>query len=70
MAPNTGDILFLGRTIMGTKWAFLVLLLLGVNLAKVKKLCVGVGDQANPKAGGAGRIYIDDVQLRKSPPAQ
>jgi hypothetical protein len=55
---------------MGTKWAFLVLLLLGLNLAKVKKLCVGVGDQANPKAGGAGRIYIDDVKLRKSPPAQ
>jgi hypothetical protein len=33
----------------------------GVNLAAVKKLTIGVGDRANPKAGGAGRLYIDDI---------
>lgn len=33
----------------------------GVNLAKVKKLMVGVGDKSNPKPGGAGRIFIDDI---------
>jgi hypothetical protein len=33
----------------------------GVNLAAVKKLTIGVGDRANPKAGGAGRLYLDDI---------
>jgi hypothetical protein len=42
----------------------------GVNLAKVKKLYIGVGDRANPAAGGAGRIYVDDIWLLKSAPAQ
>ena len=37
----------------------------GVNLAKVKKLCLGVGDKANPKAGGTGLIYVDDISLAK-----
>jgi hypothetical protein len=37
----------------------------GVNLAKVKKLYVGVGDRQNPAAGGAGRIYIDDIRVTK-----
>jgi hypothetical protein len=33
----------------------------GVNLAAVKKIVIGVGDQASPKAGGAGMLYIDDI---------
>jgi hypothetical protein len=37
----------------------------GVNLARVKKLCIGVGDQANPKAGGQGLLYLDDISLAK-----
>jgi len=36
-----------------------------VNLAKVKKMYLGVGDRKNPVAGGAGRIYFDDIQLTK-----
>jgi hypothetical protein len=35
----------------------------GVNLAKVKKLVLGVGDRQNPTKGGAGRIYVDDICL-------
>jgi regulation of enolase protein 1 (concanavalin A-like superfamily) len=35
----------------------------GVNMAKVAKLTIGVGDKANPKAGGIGRIYVDDVRV-------
>ena len=42
----------------------------GVNLAKVKKLYIGVGDRKKPAAGGAGRIYIDDIWLLKSAPAK
>ncbi len=33
----------------------------GVNLTAVKKLTIGVGDRANPKAGGAGTLYFDDL---------
>jgi hypothetical protein len=37
----------------------------GVNLATVKKLTIGVGDKASPKAGAAGLIYIDDIGFGK-----
>jgi hypothetical protein len=37
----------------------------GVNLSKIKKLCLGVGDTVDPKAGGKGLIYIDDISLAK-----
>jgi hypothetical protein len=37
----------------------------GVNMAKVKKLYIGVGDKKAPAAGGAGRIYIDDIRVTK-----
>ncbi len=33
----------------------------GVNLAAVKKITIGAGDKANPKAGGAGMLFIDDI---------
>ena len=37
----------------------------GVNLARVKKMYLGVGDRKAPVAGGAGRIYIDDIRVTK-----
>jgi hypothetical protein len=51
-----------------TKWItwripFADLSAAGANLARVKTLRIGVGDRANPAAGGAGRIYVDDVCL-------
>ncbi len=33
----------------------------GVKLTAVKKLILGVGDRANPKADGAGKLYFDDI---------
>jgi hypothetical protein len=33
----------------------------GVKLTAVKKMVVGVGDRANPKADGAGLLFIDDI---------
>ncbi len=33
----------------------------GVKLTTVKKLIIGVGDRANPKADGAGKLFIDDI---------
>jgi hypothetical protein len=40
----------------------------GVNMARVKKLYIGIGDKADPKKGGAGRIYIDDICVTKPAP--
>ncbi len=37
----------------------------GVNLAKVKKITIGLGDKANPAAGGTGLIFVDDIRLAK-----
>ena len=46
-----------------TEWRIALSDLTGINLAAVKKLTIGVGDSANPKAGGAGKLYIDDIQF-------
>jgi hypothetical protein len=35
----------------------------GVNLAAVKKMYIGLGNRVSPKAGGTGKIYIDDIRL-------
>jgi hypothetical protein len=37
----------------------------GVNLARIKKMYLGVGDRAAPVKGGAGRIYLDDICLTR-----
>jgi hypothetical protein len=42
----------------------------GVNLGKVKWLYLGVGDRANPVAGGAGKLYFDDIYLTKPAPQE
>ena len=38
----------------------------GVSVTGVKKMYIGVGDRKNPKAGGAGSLYIDDIRVIKS----
>ncbi len=56
-----------------TQWQIALSDLAGVNLAAVKKLVIGVGDRANPKAPdaqqpsglGAGMLYFDDIQFGK-----
>jgi hypothetical protein len=42
----------------------------GVNMTKVKKMYIGVGDRENPAADGTGKIYIDDIRVTKPAPAQ
>jgi hypothetical protein len=48
-----------------TEWKIPLGSLTDVNLAKVKRLYIGVGDRQAPAKGGAGRIYIDDIRLTK-----
>jgi len=40
----------------------------GVNMARVKKMYIGIGDKGNPQKGGTGRIYIDDICVTKPAP--
>jgi len=35
----------------------------GVNLANVTSITLGLGNRANPTAGGSGMIYFDDIRL-------
>jgi len=35
----------------------------GVNLANVNSITIGLGNSANPIAGGAGMLYFDDIRL-------
>jgi hypothetical protein len=48
-----------------TEWKVPLSSFAGVNLAKVKKLYIGVGDRDAPVLGGAGRIYIDDIRVSR-----
>ncbi|MCP4258458.1 MAG: hypothetical protein GY774_13305 [Planctomycetes bacterium] len=35
----------------------------GVNLANVSSITLGLGNRANPTAGGAGSVFFDDIRL-------
>ncbi len=35
----------------------------GVNLANIERLILGFGDKTNPKSGGMGLVYFDDLRL-------
>ena len=51
------------------EWKIPLSSLTGVNLAKVKKLYIGVGNRKAPAMGGTGTVYVDDVRLTKPPAA-
>ena len=48
-----------------TEWRIPLSSFTGVNTTAVKKLYLGAGNRAKPTAGGAGRIYIDDIRVVK-----
>ncbi|MBN1506677.1 MAG: LamG domain-containing protein [Sedimentisphaerales bacterium] len=58
--------------VTAVKWVewkipFTQLIAANVDLARVKKLYIGVGDRGNPQPGATGRMYIDDICLTRSP---
>jgi hypothetical protein len=67
---KTATVLHPDVAVVGTakwnEWKISLSSLTGVNLAKVKKITIGLGDKADPKAGGAGQIFVDDIRLIKS----
>jgi hypothetical protein len=46
-----------------TEWRIPLSSFTGVNMARVKKLYLGVGSKTNPQPDGAGKIYVDDIQV-------
>jgi hypothetical protein len=40
----------------------------GVNLSSVSSITLGVGDRANPTAGGTGMLFFDDIRLHPPSP--
>jgi hypothetical protein len=36
-----------------------------VNPVKIQTLIIGLGDRSNPKKGGAGLLYIDDIWVTR-----
>ncbi len=51
------------KTAKWIEWKIPLSSFTGVNFAKVKKLYIGVGDRGTPAAGGAGRLFIDDIRV-------
>jgi hypothetical protein len=49
-----------------TQWKIPLSDFAGVNPAKIKKMAIGTGQRTGATAGGAGRIYVDDIQVIKS----
>jgi len=61
------------KVLTATKWVkwkivFRAFTDAGVNMARVKKMYIGVGDRQHPTAGGTGRIYVDDISVTKPAP--
>jgi len=48
-----------------TQWKIPLSSFTGVNPAKIKTLIIGLGDRSNPKKGGAGLLYVDDIWITK-----
>jgi len=48
-----------------TQWKVPLSQFTGVNVGSVKKMYIGVGDRKAPQVGGAGKLFIDDIQVVK-----
>jgi regulation of enolase protein 1 (concanavalin A-like superfamily) len=47
-----------------TQWDIPLSAFTSVNLQSINKLTIGVGDRASTQPGGAGDLYIDDIELK------
>ncbi len=48
-----------------TRWRISLGDFAGVNPARVAKMRIGLGDRRSPTAGGAGRLFIDDIYVTR-----
>ena len=64
--PDPGAIL----AMQWQKWSIQLaeLTVAGINAAAIRKISIGVGDLDNPKPGGIGIIYVDNIRVIQSKP--
>lgn len=48
-----------------TEWKVPLTNFTGVDATAIKKVYLGVGNRAAPKAGGTGKLYLDDIRVVK-----
>ncbi len=49
-----------------TPWQIPLSQFTGVNTSAIEKILIGVGDGKNPQPDGAGKVFLDDIQIIKS----
>ncbi len=42
----------------------------GINLSRIEAMIIGLGNRANPTAGGSGIVYVDDIAFGRPATAQ
>jgi hypothetical protein len=52
-----------------TEWKIPLSDFAGVSMTRIKKVYLRLGDKGSSTPGGAGQIYVDDIQVIKAPPA-
>jgi hypothetical protein len=57
----------IAQTVKWTRWEIPLsqFTAAGVNVARVREIRIGVGNRAQPVAGGAGTIFLDDIRVIK-----
>jgi len=53
-----------------TEWKIPLTDFSGVNVVKVRRIYIRVGDKGGSAPGGFGQLYIDDIQAIKAAPAK
>lgn len=50
-----------------TQWDIPAGSFVGLNMAAIKKMTIGIGDRDNPQPDGTGLVYIDDIRVIQAP---
>jgi len=56
------------QTAIWTEWVIDLQAFQGVTLTNVNTITIGFGTKGSPAAGGAGRVFFDDIALYRSAP--
>jgi hypothetical protein len=66
---RTGTVTYPDAAVVGTakwiEWKVPLSRFADADMAKIKKISIGLGDKAHPAAGGTGMIFVDDIRLIK-----
>jgi hypothetical protein len=70
LEDNTGNIKIVSHTdsaaiqaISWQQWNVPLTSFAGINMSNIRKMIIGVGNRTTPRAGGTGKLYLDDIRL-------